>query len=307
MEVDVNMSTKQRQEYNVFKKNSIIQKSRYSLTLNQQKTLLYLISMVKEQDDPNKIFKLTVSEYCKVAGIKAVDGYYDVVKADIQAIADASLWIPTNDGKEQLIRWLQVVTMDKGESTIEISFTQAVVPFLFFMTQEGNYTNYPLLNILPMRCQYSIRLYEILKSYQRMCTIKYSLDELKQKIGTITVDDTGRIKEDYTTYYDFKRYVLDRAIKEINQYTDLTISYTQEKTARKVTHIAFTIASKKNYEKLLLPNSNRCQLEEPVKKHHSIIATTPLYTPSMDGSNKRQIGVCRLHEDTKRTVYNKTT
>lgn len=50
---------------------------------------------------------------------------------------------------------------------------------------------------------------------------------------------------DYQNRLDnFKKYVLDVAIKQINEHSDLTCSYEQRKTGRTVTHLIFTFAKK---------------------------------------------------------------
>ena len=52
---------------------------------------------------------------------------------------------------------------------------------------------------------------------------------------------------EYELWYDIKRKVIDVAIKEINQYSDIEVSYNAKKKGRSYSTIAFTIAMKEGF------------------------------------------------------------
>ena len=56
---------------------------------------------------------------------------------------------------------------------------------------------------------------------------------------------------EYNRMCDFKRRILDMAVQEINEKTDLTVSYTQEKRARTITGFKFTVRTKKTSPRML--------------------------------------------------------
>lgn len=253
-----------KRNYSIYKKNELIQKGRYSLTLNQQKTLLFLISKITDGTAVDKTFQIDIAEYCKVAGINSsLDAYYHEVKADLKAIADASIWVAQPDGKETLLRWLDIVRIDEGNSTIQISFTKSIAPYLFFFTQNGNYTSYPLLYILPMCCKYSIRLYELLKSYSNQNKLIIDVEQLKLRI-----DAKDEKSADYERFVDFRRYVIDRAIDQINQYTDIKVEYKQIKEGKKTKALQFFITSKNWIQKSETKRNDRKNLQKPQKQEH---------------------------------------
>ena len=78
----------------VVKANELIQKSRFSLSLQQQKIVLYLISQISPFDEDFKLYEFSIAEFCKVCGIDDTNGknYIDLKQA-IKEIADKSLWI----------------------------------------------------------------------------------------------------------------------------------------------------------------------------------------------------------------------
>ena len=56
--------------------------------------------------------------------------------------------------------------------------------------------------------------------------------------------------ENYNRWPDYRRYALDPAVEEINQYTDISIAYTAVKEGRKVTRIVFYMDNKTLSERL---------------------------------------------------------
>ena len=62
------------------------------------------------------------------------------------------------------------------------------------------------------------------------------LDSLRDKVGAIP--------KSYSVYGNFKKKALEPSIKEINEKTDLQITYEEVKKGRKVESIKFYIKSK---------------------------------------------------------------
>ena len=88
----------------VIKANDLIQKSRFNLSLQQQKIVLYLISQITAFDEDFKLYEFSIAEFCKVCGIDDTSGKnYTDLKQAIKDIADKSLWITIED-EETLLR-----------------------------------------------------------------------------------------------------------------------------------------------------------------------------------------------------------
>ena len=78
----------------VVKANELIQKSRFNLSLQQQKMVLYLISQISPYDEDFKLYEFSIPEFCRVCGIDMTSGKnYQDLKQAIKEIADKSLWI----------------------------------------------------------------------------------------------------------------------------------------------------------------------------------------------------------------------
>ena len=88
-----------------------------------------------------------------------------------------------------------------------------------------------------MKSAFSVRIYELMKSYSFRHTITIELDELKRLLMVENV-------KSYVNYKDFRVKVLEKAQTEINELTDINIEFEPIKTGRKVTSIKFIIEEK---------------------------------------------------------------
>lgn len=227
----------------VVKANDLIQKSRFSLTVQQQKIVLYLISQIQPDDTAFQRYSFSISEFCRVTGIPRPGGNdYTAFKAEIKAIADKSLWVTLDNGAETLLRWIAKPTIQHNSGTIEIQLDEDMRPFLLQLKR--NFTSYELIYTLRFKSKYSIRLYELVKSihyheletYQRI----YELDDLKRLLDA----------ETYDKYKDFHTRVLRPAVDEINKYSDKIIAYRPIKRGRSTAQIELNITTKRVMERL---------------------------------------------------------
>lgn len=235
----------------VVKANELIQKSRFNLSLQQQKIVLYLISQITPYDEEFRTYEFSINEFCKVCGIDESSGknYLDL-KTAIKDIADQSVWVTLPNGQETLLRWIEKPYINANSGLVRIRLDEDMKPYLLQLKQ--NFTQYELIWTLSFRCKYSTRLYELIKSihYNELETYErtYNLAELKRILGA----------ENYTIYNAFKTRVLDPAIKEINEFSDKTLTYFPLKTGRAIDRIKFIIESKDGQETMF----RRLELEE---------------------------------------------
>lgn len=231
----------------VCKSNELIQKSKFSLNRTEIQIVNYMIAQIdspRYDVDFNKI-RFEVKEFYNLLGVDNVAGSaYNYLKNTIQKLADKSMWIPLDGDRETLIRWIEKPIIDKHSGCIEIKLDDDLKPYLLNMT---GYIKAQLSYSFQMTSKYSIRLYELLKSWEgcKNGVKKFEIDELKKQIDAT--------QKSYNNFAKFNQTVLTIAIREINNITDLYTSYTVIKSGRKVTHIEFTIKkkTKKNSEEQL--------------------------------------------------------
>ncbi len=214
----------------VVKSNELIQKSRFNLTTSEQKVILYLISKIKPTDTEFHEYEFSVADFCRICGISSQSGsVHAAVKQSVKSLADKSFWLKQDDGVEVLLRWLQHAKIENG--TIHIQIDQNMKPYLLQLREK--FTRYELIYTLAFKSQFSIRLYEILKSYQWRHEVVLVLEELKQSM----------FAENYKNFKDFRNRVLDVAVREINQFSDINVEYETITKGRKTVSLRFHINS----------------------------------------------------------------
>ena len=210
-------AAKDRDMY-VVKDNRLIQKSRFSLSLQAQRCLLYAISRIKFSDIPTTEYTFKISDLCGSCGIDldTHGDYYTRLKAELKSLRDNSIWIKRDDGKEETISWFSKVKVNQGEGSVTVKFDESIHDYLFML--QNRYTQYKLETPLSFKSKYTVRLYELLLSYTKKeqidvgieQTIDFEPHELRKTLDA----------ESYPKFYDFRRFVIDRSCKEINEYSD---------------------------------------------------------------------------------------
>jgi len=219
----------------VVKSNDLIQNSRFKLSVQEQKIILYLISKIEPGDKEFKESVLSVQDFCKTCGIDFENGgNYQYIKATIKSLSDKSVWISFGD-MEKLMRWIYTAEIHKRSGKISIRLSDEIKPYLLEL--KNRFTRYELVYTLAMKSKYSIRLYELLKSHEYRGTAEFDLVLLKRLIDA----------ENYTRIDNFKNKALHIAIREINDVSDITIEYNTVKTGYRITGIIFKIETKKDF------------------------------------------------------------
>ena len=215
----------------VIKSNELIQKSRYQLSLQEQKVLLYLISRIRPEDEGFTEYEFRMRDLCKLMGISCNPKNYKNFRDAIQSLADKSFWIERN-GKDVLCRWLTEIEIEPGTSIVGIQLDAKLKPYLLQLQQQ--FTVFSLEYILLMKNKYSIRIYELLKSYQYLYYYTVSVEEFRNRIQV----------NGYSNYTDFRVKVLDVAIDEINRYTDIDVEVVPIREGRNICYLEFEIQQK---------------------------------------------------------------
>lgn len=219
------------------KSNDLIQRSRFSLSLQQQKIISYIIGQITPFDEEFREYEFAIQDFCRVCGILTDGGKnYANLKSAIKNLSDKSLWVTLANGDETLLRWIETAKITNGGGTIKIRLNNDMKPFLLQLKK--NYTQYELIFVMFFKSKYTVRLYELVKS------IHYN--ELREYKRRYSLNDLRRIldAETYKTFQHFKDRVIVPSVREINEYSDKNLSFMFIKTGRAFTHIEFTIESK---------------------------------------------------------------
>lgn len=132
-------------------------------------------------------------------------------------------------------RWVSRIKYIDDSAILEITFAPDVVPLITRL--EKHFTSYQIQQVTQLTGKYAIRLYELLIAWREVGKVpQIELSEFRAKLG---VDD-----DEYKAMNHFKSRVLEPSIKQINQHTDITVSYEQHKRGRTITGFSFKFKQK---------------------------------------------------------------
>lgn len=229
-------------KYLVTQSNNLIEARHINpLTAREQKIILTMVSLVQPADEDFKDYRISIREFHEMLGLEGREKYSEI-KAITKELMTKSVEIPKSDGGWILANWVSSAEYLKGEGAIALSFSPKLIPYLLQL--KSAFTSYQLSNILSLKSTYSIRLYELLKKWEYLGRWEQTVDELKLKLGI----QPGKYKQ----YGHFKSKVLKQAVDEINEKTDLLISFLEIRKGRKIEKVNFSIRSSTSEKKQIV-------------------------------------------------------
>lgn len=222
----------------VVKSNRLVEAS-YRLTLAEQRIILLSVTEARRTQqglNADNCVEITATDYAEIYGL-ALNQAYEQIKEATRTLFRryVVLYERTAKGGQWVteVRWVSSASYHDKEGKIRLRFAPEMVPFITRL--EAEFTRYKLEQVAKMTSAYAIRLYELLIQWGSVGKREIEVDWLKK---TLMVD------QDYKAMCDFKKRVIDVALSQINAHSDLTVSYSQRKTGRNVTHFTFSFEPK---------------------------------------------------------------
>lgn len=242
----------------IVKDNALVEAS-YTLGLAEQRLILLAIVEARETGqgiDHNSLLRVHAHAYAEQFHIDKGNSY-EVIKDASKGLFDRYVTyhdINPKNGNDRSFhcRWVDKIGYEKNSGTVYLRFTSDVVPLITRL--EEQFTSYELENIAHLDSAYAIRLYELLIKWRTVG--KTPMFELQNFRGQLGVESTQ-----YKTMSNFKQYVLDFAIEQINEHTDITAKYDQHKNGRTITGFTFKFKEKARAKKAVELNSDSNMLD----------------------------------------------
>lgn len=232
-------------ENRVVKDNVLIQglvKRRYELSVTEQKALCFILSKIPSGEiNHQKEGEITfdIRHFCEVCGISSTGGEsYNRVKSALERLSNNGFWIETPENTKLYFQWIVTPEIIPDSGIVNITIPSKIMPYVSKLSEK--FTSYQLFNILALKSTYSITLYELFRSWLYKGTFIIDISALREYLGIGA--------EKYSAFKEFKRAVLDKAIKEIEAYTDIRVEYRLIRQGRKYNSIEFTVSIVDSFE-----------------------------------------------------------
>lgn len=232
----------------IVKDNALINAS-YNLDLVEQRLILLAIVEARESGkgiNANDPLTVHAESYINQFGVHRNTAYQALKDACDDLFARQFSYQSLSE-KGNVInhksRWVSEVAYVDNEAVVRLIFSPAIVPLITRL--EEQFTKYEIQQISNLSSAYAVRLYEILIAWRSTGqTPLIDLHDFRNKIGVLDTE--------YKRMYDFKKYVLDIALKQVNQHTDITVKVEQHKTGRSITGFSFSFKQKKSATKSMV-------------------------------------------------------
>lgn len=143
----------------------------------------------------------------------------------------------------------------KRSGELDVEITSQIVPYIESYVKESKFgfTRYEMSVIGALRTFRGHRMYELSKSLnfgnRSKQGVRFSFDEVRARFGCLTYDKKGKVtRNEYPEWKRFKSKVLDPAIDEVEELTDLTVRYVLEKSGRSVVGLRVFVIQGVNQE-----------------------------------------------------------
>ncbi len=218
----------------VVKDNALIGAS-YNLDVVEQRLILLAIVEARESGkgiNANDALTIHASSYMQNFNVEKHAAY--------KALKDASKDLFARQFSYQELsakgnvtnitsRWVSQIGYTEDEASVQLIFSPAIVPLITRL--EERFTSYELSQVAKLGSKYAMRLYELLIAWRSVGKLQIELQDLRNKLGLSA--------NEYKAMGDFKRNVLDLALTQLNEHTDISVKYEQHKKGRVISGFTF--------------------------------------------------------------------
>ena len=231
----------------VVKDNALINAS-YNLELTEQRLIMLAIINARESGQgitADSKLEIHASDYAKLFNV-SIDASYKALKEAVNNLFNRQFSYTAEykrTGKTGVVRsrWVSRIFYVDDLALLEITFAPDVVPLVTRL--EEHFTSYQAKQVAHLTSKYATRLYELLIAWREVGKVpQIEISTFRNRLGLL--------ENEYTAMSDFKKRVLEPSIKQINEHTDITVTYEQHKKGRLISGFSFKLKQKQSAKKI---------------------------------------------------------
>ena len=225
----------------VVKDNALINAS-YNLELKEQRLIMLAIINARESGQgitADSKLEIHASDYAKLFNV-SIDASYKALREAVNNLFNRQFSYTAEykrTGKTGIVRsrWVSRIFYVDDLALLEITFAPDVVPLVTRL--EEHFTSYQAKQVAHLTSKYATRLYELLIAWREVGKVpQIEIGEFRNRLGLL--DD------EYTAMHNFKKRVLEPSIQQINEHTDINVTYEQHKKGRLISGFSFRLKQK---------------------------------------------------------------
>lgn len=231
-----------KRNYLVKKRNVLNELRANNMTIQELRFFSIYLSKINPDKLETRIVRFSLSDFQRIMDFGKLN--ISQLKNTTNSLLSKVVNVRTETGGYsafQLFKECRVDIDNNAEWYVEIDAHDKALPLMFEF--KNRYFSYQLWNALRLKSANQLRMYEILKQYEKIGERIICVEELKELLG---ID-----KKEYQRFDNFKVYVLDSCQEALKKYTDIKFNYEpygKKGRGGKVLTLKFTIQKNESYE-----------------------------------------------------------
>lgn len=227
------LNIEEQQQMDIIQKNNFIQKARVDLSTYELKIIDFVISKIKPEHSEFKMVNTSLLELMEVLKLPRGGTTYRQLADDLLALKSKGFYVLTDQGKSiTATSWLGFVRIHE-DGRIDVRLDEFLAPFLLELAlKEGQFTSYPLSDIIKLKSRYTILMYKLIQSVRfkspdgKKPVLSWSTDEISEYFG-----------QPNWPFYKVNSKILKKAQKELDDKGIYKLKYTYKKKGNKIMQV----------------------------------------------------------------------
>jgi len=215
-------------------KHNVLVEASYKLTLNEQRLILFCISQIDPRKPIPKDYSFTIKakDFAETFDVDEKNAYKELEKTS-RTLSER--WIRTYRGEtKEESRWIFGIIYHKKEGKMTLGFSPWVRPYLTKL--HAQFTSYKLTQVSKLKSIYSIRLFEFLAQFRSTGKFLIEIENFKERL---------ELKNEYSRFYNLRKRVIEPAVSELLEKSNLNIEWKPIKHGRNVKQLEFKFSENK--------------------------------------------------------------
>lgn len=211
--------------------NALIEASQ-KMSLVERRLMYHVLSRINPQK-PQQEYELRVEDFASDFPQMNATNVYNQLKDAVADLFKRHITMITEDGKTKIFYLIQEQEYVNREGYLKIKFSDSTMPLIFDLKEK--FTTMVLEKFKTLNSTYSLKLYELLYQYKNQGWRQISIDDFRFFFSCI---DT------YADFKELRRSVIEPAVKEVSEKTDILVQVEYLRTGRFVTSMKFIFIEK---------------------------------------------------------------
>lgn len=256
----------------IIRKANELVEARYRFDLWEMRVFAKMLMSIRHDDKDLQRYNIHINEIIRDFNLHDKGDNYAAIKEAANKLLSKVIEIEkvTTEG----VKWFRAPLLigvegfnDRREGNyISVQFHPDLKPFLLELKER--YLQYDIRNLWGLSSVYSVRVYELLKQYEKIGKRHFDIEDLRLILGIQP--------EEYKLYGHFKSKIILKAQVDLKDSTDISFDFLEKKQGKRVVGITFQIH--KNAQDRLVVGTQTASKTTKIVENADAVKDTTFFT-----------------------------